>query len=107
MAPFSLMRMGRAMKQTDIGMLRTEALRVSRNHIKAELRSKGLKLSSFSQADINSFARQWFELYRAELIGNVLGQLCRANLVSAARKSEAGKSMASAVQISRTLEGVK
>jgi hypothetical protein len=99
------------MRQTDIGVLRTEALRVSRNHIKAELKAKGFRLSSFRQADINSLARQWFDLHREELIGKALGDLCWhrvcAELKTAARKQEREKSMASTVQMSRTLEGVK
>jgi hypothetical protein len=54
-------------------MLRTEALRVSRNHIRAELKAKGFKLHSFSQAELNSLARQWFELHREKLVGQALG----------------------------------
>jgi hypothetical protein len=35
-----------------LGDLYTEGLRVSKNHIKGELRSKGFKLSSFSSAEL-------------------------------------------------------
>ena len=56
-------------KPIEMWMLRTEALRVSRNHIRAELKAKGFKLHSFSQAELNSLARQWFELHREKLVG--------------------------------------
>ena len=80
-------------KPIEMWMLRTEALRVSKNHIRAVLRSKGFKLSTFSQAELNSLARRWFEANRTELIGQALGSLARA------RKQEREKSRASAVQM--------
>jgi hypothetical protein len=73
-------------KPIEMWMLRTEALRVSKNHIRAVLRSKGFKLSTFSQAELNSLARRWFEANRTELIGQALGSLARANLVTYANQ---------------------
>ena len=84
--------------------LRTEALRVSKNHVRRILREKGIRESSFKASQLSAMARQWFELNREELIGQALGslawsRLC-AELKTFARKAEAEKSMASIVQIS-------
>jgi hypothetical protein len=56
-----------------IAALRTEALRLSRNAVKQELRERGIRLSSFAQADLNRLARAWFEGHRRELIEKAWG----------------------------------
>jgi hypothetical protein len=63
------------MKQTDLGVLRTEALRRSKNIVKAELKAKGIRLSEFRLSELNALARQWFEGHRSELMGQALGDL--------------------------------
>jgi len=63
-------------------MLRTEGLRVARKEVQALLRSKGIKLHSFSNADLQRMAKGWFELHRQELISDALGSLAWAQLVA-------------------------
>jgi hypothetical protein len=48
------------MRQTDLGALRTEALRRSKNIVKAELKSKGIRLSSFRLCDLNAMSQGVF-----------------------------------------------
>jgi hypothetical protein len=92
------------MRQTDLGVLRTEAFRVSKNIVKAELKAKGIRLSSFRLCDLNAMAKGYFVLHRAELIGDALGSLCWhrlcAELKTSAQKSEAQSMGLSAVQMS-------
>jgi hypothetical protein len=76
------------LKQTDIGVLRVEALRVSKNIVKAELKAKGIRLSEFRLSELNALARQWFEGHRAELIGDALGSLCWHRLCDSFQKLE-------------------
>jgi hypothetical protein len=93
-----------ATKQTITPLtLLTEGLRVARNHVRALLRSKGIKISSFSYADLQRMAKSYLELHREELIGQALGSLAWAHCVkflSDARRAERAKSRASTVQIS-------
>ena len=94
-----------------LGNLYTEGLRRSRNHVREELRKKGIRLSSFKASEVTAFAKAFLEANREELIGKALGDLAWARLCAelktSARKAEAERSMASTVQMSRTLEGVK
>ena len=76
-------------KPIEIWALRTEALRLSRKHIRAVPRQKGIRESSFKASEITAMAKRWLELNHAELIGQALGNL----------KQEREKSMAT-VQIS-------
>ena len=83
--------------------VRWEALRLSKRAIKAQLRSRGDKLSEYRRCDLERLAKLWFDDHRPELAGRVLGDLLSerlTKLLSAARRMEADKSMASVVQMS-------
>jgi hypothetical protein len=80
--------------------LRIEAIRLSRLAIKAGLKAAGVKIAYIENAEITKPAKEWFGEHRAEIAGEALGNVLRAQLRSTAQKSKAQKSMASAVQIS-------
>ena len=87
-----------------LGNLYTEGLRRSRNHVREELRKKGIRLSSFKASEVTAFAKAFLAANREELIGKALGDLCWhrlcAELKTSARKMEAGKSGLSRVHMS-------
>jgi hypothetical protein len=88
------------MRQTDLGVLRTEALRRSKNIVKAELKAKGIRLSEFRMCDLNAMAKEHLVLHREALIGKALGdlswhRLC-TNIKVSAQKKDQPKSIASA-----------
>jgi hypothetical protein len=86
-----------------IEALRAEALRRSRNQVKALLKSRGVKLSDWSRAGLDREARVWLDGHRQELMGAVLGEMLWnrvADILSAEQKIEAGKSGLSRVQMS-------
>ena len=60
--------------------LRTEALRVSKKHVRAILKQKGIRESSFKASEVNALARQFLEANRKELIGKALGDLAWSRL---------------------------
>jgi hypothetical protein len=98
------------LKTSLIDSLRDEALRRSRNQVKALLKSKGTKLSDWTRADLNRAARVWLDGHRQQVVGAVLGDLLSercVNLLSAARQAEAHSAGLSHVQMSRTLEDAK
>ena len=87
-------------------LLRTEALRLSRNAVKAEMRARMIKVNDVPASEITRAAkarlREHPELMQ-EAFGNVIEWqlrelLRRANISSPAKKSNGQKSMASAVQ---------
>ena len=85
-----------------IEALRAEALRRSRNQVKALLKSQGVKLQEFRAADITREAKLWLEGHRQELVGQALGDLLMArcvNLLTSAPKQNEPKSMGSAVRM--------
>jgi hypothetical protein len=70
-----------ATKQTITPLvLRTEALRVSKNHVRRILREKGIREGSFKASELTAMARRWFDLHRSELVGQALGSLAWAQL---------------------------
>ena len=86
-----------------LGMLYCEALRVSRNQVKLDLKRQGIRLSEFKACEINQLAREFLAANRSELIGRAMTDLVWARLtklLSDARRTERAKSMSSAVQIS-------
>jgi hypothetical protein len=68
------------MRQTDLGVLRTEALRRSKNIVKAELKAKGIRLSEFRLSELNAMAKEHLVLHREALIGKALGDLAWSRL---------------------------
>ena len=82
--------------------VRWEALRLSKLAIKAQLKARGDRLSEYKRADLDRLAEAWLADHR-ELAGQALGDLLShriADILSAASRMEADKSMASTVQIS-------
>jgi hypothetical protein len=75
---------------------RVEALRLSRNQVREELRSAGVKLNQISAPELNRLARIWLD-FHAELIER---EALRANLRSAAQREKAHSKRVSVVQIS-------
>jgi hypothetical protein len=87
-----------------IAALRTEELRLSRNQLKVQLKAQGIKITSYSYADLTAEAKarqQWFahDAFRNVLQMQLCDLLRRAQIKSAAQKSRAEKSMSSAVQM--------
>jgi hypothetical protein len=76
------------MRQTDLGVLRTEALRRSKNIVKAELKAKGIRLSEFRLSELNAMAKEHLVLHREALIGKALGDLCWHRLCDCFQKLE-------------------
>jgi hypothetical protein len=88
-----------------LAALRTEELRLSLNRLKVQLKAQGIKITSYSYADLTAEAKARQRWFAHDAFRNVLQmQLChllrRANIKSAAQKSKAAKSMGSAVQMS-------
>jgi hypothetical protein len=87
-----------------LGNLYCEALRVSRNHIRQELRHKGIRLSSFKASEVTAFAKAFLEANRQELISRAMTDLVWAKLVAnlktSEKKSKARSAGLSAVQMS-------
>jgi hypothetical protein len=97
------------MTHSAVQLIRLEALRLAAKEVKREIHARGFRYHSFSRADIQLAAREWFQGHRRELIETASASILRwrleealrrANLRSAAQKPKAQKSMASAVQIS-------
>jgi hypothetical protein len=93
-------------------VIRVEEQRLAKRDIRDELRRMGLRPASITMAQLNAEARKrsWCYAHIAarHIFRYALDEaLRRAELKSDARKAEADKSMASAVQMSSTLEGVK
>jgi hypothetical protein len=58
-----------------LGNLYCEALRVSRNHIKQELKQKGIHLGSFKASEITQLAKGYLAANREELISRAMTDL--------------------------------
>jgi hypothetical protein len=92
--------------------LRVEEMRLSKRQLLADLKAHGIRPHSYPVAQLNAEAKKHMGWFADEAFRNILQMqledlLRRAELKTSARKAEAEKSMASAVQMSRTLEGVK
>jgi len=94
-----------------MGNVYCEALRVSRNHIKRELKQKGIRLSSFKASEVTAFAKAFLEANRQELISRAMTDLVWARLCAQLKrnvqKQNGPKTIASAVQISGSEWSVK
>jgi hypothetical protein len=84
---------------------KTEALRLARNAVRADIKARGERIKDYEHSEITRLAVAWFSSHRAE----VLGQAVVALWFAAERKSKylqrrssPEKSTASAVQISRS-----
>jgi hypothetical protein len=104
---------GRTMRKplNTITALRVEELRLSKRQLKDDLRAQGIKLHSYSMAQLTAEAKKRMSWFAHDAFRNILQERLEdalgASLKTCARNSEADKSMASVVQMSRTLEGVK
>ena len=99
--------------------LRVEELRLAKSALKAELRAMGLKPHSVTTAQLTAEAKKRMDWFAHDAFRNILRMQLEDALHHAERKrsaqsadtsgkdSEAAKSMASAVQMSRTLEAAK
>ena len=64
---------------------RMEAMRLSRNAVRDQLRAEGVKLSYMKASEIDALARIWFGLNRAELFGEALRTVLARTLQHPAR----------------------
>jgi len=101
--------------------LRVEELRLSKRQLQADLRAMGLKPHSVTTAQLTAEAKKRMDWFAHDAFRNILRMQLEdalhhaerkrsaqsADTSGKARNSEAAKSMASAVQMSRTLEAAK
>jgi hypothetical protein len=88
-----------------VAAIRTEELRLSKRELKTEMKAMGIRIHSFSLAQLTAEAKKrqsWFahDAFRNVLEYQLLHLLRRAQIKTQAQKSKAEKSMASTVQIS-------
>jgi hypothetical protein len=86
-------------------MIRVEEQRLAKRDLIQALKSAGIKPASYSHAQLMAEARKRSWCYAHIAFRNVL--LRRAELKLSAQKRDQPKSMASVVQMSRTLEDAK
>jgi hypothetical protein len=67
-------------------MIRAEAIRLAKNEVKAEIRAHGFRLHSFTNAEIQLAAKEWFASHRRELVERALATILRWRLEEAFRK---------------------
>jgi hypothetical protein len=83
--------------------IKTEALRLARNAVRAQIKARGERLKDYEHSQVEQWALAWFKSHRAELIGLATLNLLLSDVRNSKhlhKRSRSEKSTASAVQIS-------